>query len=239
MHPPPSPPTPRSASYEVRRKRPKQSDMTADIVDMLATRFAPGGRLQCGIVYALSRNDCERVAADLGAALGARLGRSRARVGHYHASMTAEERERVQTGERFFFVAGGTPLLQGSQRAHTSPTTPDPRLDARPPARHRGHCRLRHGHQQGRRRVENAVGTLREGRRSPNAGHLSPLAYPASRPTHHPSLFGRPTFALWSTTPCPNRWKATTRRLAALGETARPHTASYFTRTPTRCARAT
>ena len=163
--------------------------MTADIVDMLATRFAPGGRLQCGIVYALSRNDCERVAADLGAALGARLGRSRARVGHYHASMTAEERERVQTGERFFFVAGGTPLLQGSQRAHTSPTTPDPRLDAWSPARHRGHCRLRHGHQQGRRRVENAVGTLREGRRSPNAGHLSPLAYPASRPTHHPLPF--------------------------------------------------
>lgn len=83
-------------TYEVRKKPPRAAAL-ADLADLVATRFAPGGRLQCGIVYALSRADCERVAADLGAALRARLGGARARVGHYHAALPPEERERVQS----------------------------------------------------------------------------------------------------------------------------------------------
>ena len=73
--------------------------------------MSPGGKLQCGIVYALSRNECERVAADLQQALSEKLGYSRngggrgggyrggaaPRVGHYHANLPAEERERVQS----------------------------------------------------------------------------------------------------------------------------------------------
>jgi len=82
-------------TYEVRKKPPRAAALT-DLADLVAARFAPGGRLQCGIVYALSRADCERVAADLGAALRDRLGGARARVGHYHAALPPDERERVQ-----------------------------------------------------------------------------------------------------------------------------------------------
>jgi len=98
--------------YEVRKKPSKNAAALEDLADLIAKRFvSPGGKLQCGIVYALSRNECERVAADLQQALSEKLGFSRnngerngnfrggsaPRVGHYHANLPAEERERVQS----------------------------------------------------------------------------------------------------------------------------------------------
>ncbi|KAL6770462.1 RECQ4 [Auxenochlorella protothecoides x Auxenochlorella symbiontica] len=57
-------------------------------------------RMQCGIVYCLTRNECESVADKLERKLGELLfplGGGRRRVRHYHGSLTAEERENVQS----------------------------------------------------------------------------------------------------------------------------------------------
>lgn len=35
------------------------------MADLIATKFVVNKRVACGIVYCLSRNDCEKVAADL------------------------------------------------------------------------------------------------------------------------------------------------------------------------------
>ena len=96
--------------YEVRKKPSKNAAALEELADLIAKRFvSPGGKLQCGIVYALSRNECERVAAELQQALSEKLGcssrngrggsrgGSAPRVGHYHANLPAEERERVQS----------------------------------------------------------------------------------------------------------------------------------------------
>lgn len=82
-------------TYEVRPKGTKKAALD-DAASLIADRFCPGGRPQCGIVYALSRAECETLARDLQAALTAKLGRGRARVGHYHAALDAGDRERVQ-----------------------------------------------------------------------------------------------------------------------------------------------
>ncbi len=47
----------------------KKKSKVKEAVDEMAARirrdFAPDGRVACGIVYCLSRNDCEKVAAEL------------------------------------------------------------------------------------------------------------------------------------------------------------------------------
>lgn len=83
-------------TYEVRPKGNKKNALD-DVASLIADRFCPGGRCQCGIVYALSRAECETLASGLQSALAERLGRGRARVGHYHANLDPSERERVQS----------------------------------------------------------------------------------------------------------------------------------------------
>jgi hypothetical protein len=49
--------------YEVRRK---SKGMVQEIKEMMVSRFCDHrGRTQCGIIYCLSRAECERVAAEL------------------------------------------------------------------------------------------------------------------------------------------------------------------------------
>ena len=51
--------------YEVVRKKGKAKDAVDEMAQRIRRDFAPGGRVACGIVYCLSRNDCEKVAAEL------------------------------------------------------------------------------------------------------------------------------------------------------------------------------
>ncbi|GFH16677.1 uncharacterized protein HaLaN_13144 [Haematococcus lacustris] len=80
--------------YEVLKK--KKSSME-DIKAILLERFVDRqrNRVQCGIIYCLSRADCEKVAAELGELFKER-GMPRLHIKHYHASLGPEEREGVQ-----------------------------------------------------------------------------------------------------------------------------------------------
>ena len=53
-----------SPRYEVHRKKKSVID---DIADIVKKRFVDrhNNRVQCGIIYCLSRNECEKVASDL------------------------------------------------------------------------------------------------------------------------------------------------------------------------------
>ena len=93
-------------TYEVRRKPAKAAATVAEMADLIIARHAPGGRLQCGIVYALSKAECERVAVGLQAALRPRLGRG-VRVAHYHAGLSAEDRAAVQSA----WTHGSVPII--------------------------------------------------------------------------------------------------------------------------------
>ena len=53
----------RARRYEVRDKK---KNALEDIKETIMERFLErNGRVQCGIIYCLSRNDCEKVAAEL------------------------------------------------------------------------------------------------------------------------------------------------------------------------------
>ena len=47
------------------KKKTKFDDAVAEMAERIARCFCAHGRVQCGIVYCLSRNDCEKVAAEL------------------------------------------------------------------------------------------------------------------------------------------------------------------------------
>lgn len=51
--------------YEVAKKKSKVKEAVEEMAQRIKRDFAPGGRVACGIVYCLSRNDCEKVAAEL------------------------------------------------------------------------------------------------------------------------------------------------------------------------------
>ncbi|KAG1680402.1 hypothetical protein FOA52_015493 [Chlamydomonas sp. UWO 241] len=84
--------------YEVLKKR---KDVVGDIKELMVSRFTDRGggrggargRVQCGIIYCLSRAECERVAETLGGLL---KGGPTLVIKHYHGTMSAEDRETVQ-----------------------------------------------------------------------------------------------------------------------------------------------
>jgi superfamily II DNA helicase RecQ len=47
------------------KKKTKFDDAISEMADRIGRNFCHHGRVQCGIVYCLSRNDCEKVAAEL------------------------------------------------------------------------------------------------------------------------------------------------------------------------------
>jgi superfamily II DNA helicase RecQ len=49
----------------VAKKKTKFDDAVAEMAERITRCFCAHGRVQCGIVYCLSRNDCEKVAAEL------------------------------------------------------------------------------------------------------------------------------------------------------------------------------
>ena len=63
-----------ASRYEVVKKKTKFDDAMMEMEERICRQFCTHGRPQCGIVYCLSRNDCEKVAAELGKRLAARLG---------------------------------------------------------------------------------------------------------------------------------------------------------------------
>ena len=71
--------------YEVRKKGKTCMDEIIDIINQYRTRR---GTHACGIVYCLSRDDCENVAHN--------LQQNGIRAAHYHASLTDKKREEVQ-----------------------------------------------------------------------------------------------------------------------------------------------
>lgn len=58
--------------YEVRKKKAKFADGMDDIAQLINDKFVDRmGKVQCGIVYCLSKADCERVSEVLQAAVDA------------------------------------------------------------------------------------------------------------------------------------------------------------------------
>ncbi|KAJ6261087.1 ATP-dependent DNA helicase hus2/rqh1 [Drechslerella dactyloides] len=71
-------------TYEVRKKG-KEKEMIQEIIKIIQS---PKYKGKCGIVYCLSRNNCEKVAAD--------LKNARIQAEHYHAGLDAADRRAVQ-----------------------------------------------------------------------------------------------------------------------------------------------
>ncbi|CAD7697779.1 unnamed protein product [Ostreobium quekettii] len=79
--------------YEVRKKSPKT--VIDDITSLLGERFTGNdGRIQSGIIYCLSKKECEDVAGKL-SRLKQRNGRKLS-IRHYHAGQNHQEREETQ-----------------------------------------------------------------------------------------------------------------------------------------------
>ena len=55
----------RTCRYEVTKKRPKFDDAITEMAERIGRNFMLHRRVACGIVYCLSRNDCEKVASEL------------------------------------------------------------------------------------------------------------------------------------------------------------------------------
>ncbi|KAF3921992.1 hypothetical protein ABW20_dc0104710 [Dactylellina cionopaga] len=72
-------------SYEIRRKG-KEKDTIKEIVELIQS---PKYKGKCGIIYCLSKANCETVAAQ--------LQKVRVKAHYYHAGLTNEERKSVQT----------------------------------------------------------------------------------------------------------------------------------------------
>jgi bloom syndrome protein len=72
-------------TYEVRQKKGRSKDIIASIAQTIKASYSG----KSGIVYCLSRSDCEKVAAELKSGYGIR-------AEHYHAGMSSESRSKVQ-----------------------------------------------------------------------------------------------------------------------------------------------
>lgn len=58
----------------MRKKKGKFADGMEDMAQLIKNKFVDQmGNVQCGIVYCLSKADCERVASELGSALKEQL----------------------------------------------------------------------------------------------------------------------------------------------------------------------
>ncbi|GMH36179.1 hypothetical protein BSKO_04047 [Bryopsis sp. KO-2023] len=81
--------------YEVRPK-PKAAKVIEDIASLMRDRFTdPGtGKVQCGIIYCLSRNECDEVAAKLNGTM--QRNNRPLTVKHYHANLSLAAREQTQ-----------------------------------------------------------------------------------------------------------------------------------------------
>ena len=66
--------------YEVRKKKGKLAECMEEMGTLIAERFADRSGVQCGIVYCLSKNDCERVSDELQSAVN-QHSRRKCRIG--------------------------------------------------------------------------------------------------------------------------------------------------------------
>ena len=66
--------------YEVRKKKGKLAECMEEMGSLIAERFADRSGVQCGIVYCLSKNDCERVSDELQSAVN-QHSRRKCRIG--------------------------------------------------------------------------------------------------------------------------------------------------------------
>eukprot|EP00891_Asterochloris_glomerata_P002793 jgi/Astpho2/2793/e_gw1.00050.56.1_t len=77
--------------YEVRKKKGKLAECMEEMGTLIGERFADRSGVQCGIVYCLSKNDCERVSDELQSAVN-----QHSRRKYYHAGLSQQQRETVQ-----------------------------------------------------------------------------------------------------------------------------------------------
>ena len=66
--------------YEVRKKEAKFDKAVGSMAETITGKFMSGGRPACGIVYCLSRENCEKVAAELQVCAGLRMPACRGRM---------------------------------------------------------------------------------------------------------------------------------------------------------------